>query len=157
MAPRPARYDLRDIWKGLPVAAVTAPERTAAQHQSLLHFVGSGARSDEKVLGKVREMVLPARNDVHCSLRIPDLRAGDDSPLRRAARPAAPLARVPADYRPRGSAAADPTSHSKFDRDDAIGGSNMGSSERCRNILVVRSSSTTTQIIVCDPGRDAHC
>ncbi|WP_199805241.1 transposase, partial [Bradyrhizobium pachyrhizi] len=43
-----------------PMAAVTAPERTAAQHQSLLHFVGSGAWSDEKVLGKVREMVLPA-------------------------------------------------------------------------------------------------
>ncbi|UPJ79254.1 IS701 family transposase [Bradyrhizobium sp. 183] len=43
-----------------PMAAVTAPERTAAQHQSLLHFVGSGAWSDEKVLGKIREMVLPA-------------------------------------------------------------------------------------------------
>ena len=29
-----------------PMAAVTAPERTAAQHQSLLHFVGSkGAAS----------------------------------------------------------------------------------------------------------------
>ncbi|MGY4568116.1 SRSO17 transposase [Bradyrhizobium sp. USDA 3256] len=43
-----------------PMAAVTAPERMAAQHQSLLHFVGSGSWSDEKVLGKVREMVLPA-------------------------------------------------------------------------------------------------
>ena len=43
-----------------PMAAVTAPERTAAQHQSLLHFVSSGAWSDEKVLGKIREMVLPA-------------------------------------------------------------------------------------------------
>jgi len=39
--------------------AVTAPERTAAQHQSLLHFVGEGGWSDEKVLAKVREMVLP--------------------------------------------------------------------------------------------------
>lgn len=37
-----------------------APERTAAQHQSLLHFVGSGGWSDEKVLGKIREMVVPA-------------------------------------------------------------------------------------------------
>ncbi|MCA6104024.1 IS701 family transposase, partial [Bradyrhizobium sp. WSM 4400] len=36
----------------------------------------------------------------------------------RRARPI-PLARVPADYRPRGSAAAVPTSHSKLDRDDA--------------------------------------
>ena len=35
-----------------PMAAVTAPERTAAQHQSLLHFVGEGRWSDEKVLGQ---------------------------------------------------------------------------------------------------------
>ncbi|WP_454626833.1 IS701 family transposase [Bradyrhizobium cenepequi] len=43
-----------------PMAAVTAPERTAAQHQSLLHFVGEGRWSDEKVLAKVQEMVLPS-------------------------------------------------------------------------------------------------
>jgi SRSO17 transposase len=43
-----------------PMAAVTAPERTAAQHQSLLHFVGEGRWSDERVLAKVRQMVLPA-------------------------------------------------------------------------------------------------
>src|SRR3984893_17128220 len=42
-----------------PIAAVTAPARVAAQHQSLLHFVGEGRWSDEKVLAKVREMVLP--------------------------------------------------------------------------------------------------
>ena len=42
-----------------PMAAVTAPDRTAAQHQSLLHFVGEGRWSDERVLAKVREMVLP--------------------------------------------------------------------------------------------------
>jgi SRSO17 transposase len=42
-----------------PMAAITAPERTAAQHQSLLHFIGQGAWSDEEVLAKVREMVLP--------------------------------------------------------------------------------------------------
>jgi len=42
-----------------PMAALTAPERTAAQHQSLLHFVGEGRWSDEKVLSKVRELVLP--------------------------------------------------------------------------------------------------
>ena len=61
---------LRDYCAGLlmpcarksvePIAAVTAPERTAAQHQALLHFVGEGRWSDEKVLAKVREMVLPA-------------------------------------------------------------------------------------------------
>jgi SRSO17 transposase len=43
-----------------PLAAVTAPERTAAQHQSLLHFVGEGGWSDERVLAKVRGVVLPA-------------------------------------------------------------------------------------------------
>jgi SRSO17 transposase len=42
-----------------PMAAITAPERTAAQHQSLLHFVGEGKWSDGKVLAKVRELVLP--------------------------------------------------------------------------------------------------
>ena len=61
---------LRDYCRGLllpcerksvePIAAVTAPARTAAQHQSLLHFVGEGRWSDETVLAKVREMVLPA-------------------------------------------------------------------------------------------------
>jgi SRSO17 transposase len=35
-----------------PMAAVTAPGRTAAQHQSLLHFVGNAAWSDEKVLAR---------------------------------------------------------------------------------------------------------
>src|SRR6195952_718909 len=43
-----------------PMAARTAPGRTAAQHQSLLHFVGVATWSDEKVLSKVREMVLPS-------------------------------------------------------------------------------------------------
>jgi len=43
-----------------PMAAITAPDRTAAQHQSLLHFVGQSPWSDEKVLAKVGEMVLPA-------------------------------------------------------------------------------------------------
>jgi SRSO17 transposase len=61
---------LRDYCTGLmlpgerksvePMAARTAPARTAAQHQSLLHFVGVAGWSDDKVLAKVREMVLPA-------------------------------------------------------------------------------------------------
>ena len=42
-----------------PMAAITAPARVSAQHQSLLHFVGEGRWSDAKVLAKVREMVLP--------------------------------------------------------------------------------------------------
>jgi SRSO17 transposase len=43
-----------------PIAAITAPERTAAQHQALLHFVGQSPWSDQRVLAKVCEMVLPA-------------------------------------------------------------------------------------------------
>jgi SRSO17 transposase len=60
---------LRDYCTGLmmpcerksvePMAAVTAPARVAAQHQSLLHFIGEGRWSDEKVLAQVRAMVLP--------------------------------------------------------------------------------------------------
>src|SRR5258708_17408857 len=42
------------------MAAVTAPARVPAQHQSLLHFVGNAAWSDEAVLAKVRALVLPA-------------------------------------------------------------------------------------------------
>src|SRR2546421_1106219 len=62
---------LRDYCTGLmlpgerkrvePMAARMAPARTSAQHQSLLlHFVGNADWSDEDVLAKVREMVLPA-------------------------------------------------------------------------------------------------
>src|SRR5882757_4021523 len=61
---------LRDYCTGLilpgerksvePMAAKTAPGRTAAQHQSLLHFIGIATWSDQKVLAKVREMVLPS-------------------------------------------------------------------------------------------------
>ena len=42
-----------------PLAAITAPERVSAQHQSLLHFVGKASWSDEAVLSKVRELTLP--------------------------------------------------------------------------------------------------
>src|SRR5258708_36651648 len=42
-----------------PMAALTAPTRVPAQHQSLLHFVGEGGWSDERVRAKVSEMVLP--------------------------------------------------------------------------------------------------
>ena len=43
-----------------PLAAVTAPERTAAQHQSLLHLVAPAPWSDASVLRRVRERVLPS-------------------------------------------------------------------------------------------------
>jgi len=61
---------LRDYCTGLmlpgerksvePMAARTAPANVSAQHQSLLHFVGAGGWSDEKVLAKVSELVVPA-------------------------------------------------------------------------------------------------
>jgi SRSO17 transposase len=43
-----------------PIAAVTDPKGTAAQHQRLLHFVANAPWSDERVLAKVRQLVLPA-------------------------------------------------------------------------------------------------
>lgn len=43
-----------------PLAAMTAPTRVSAQHQSLLHFVANAPWSDAAVLGKVRELVQPA-------------------------------------------------------------------------------------------------
>jgi SRSO17 transposase len=42
-----------------PMAALTAPARTAPKHQSLLHFVANAPWSDQAVLTKVRQMVLP--------------------------------------------------------------------------------------------------
>jgi SRSO17 transposase len=61
---------LRDYCAGLmlpcerksvePMAQATAPHRTCAQHQSLLHFVGEAGWSDKGVLTKVRELTLPA-------------------------------------------------------------------------------------------------
>ena len=61
---------LRDYCAGLlvsdgrrsvePIAAVTAPAEVSAQHQRLLHFVADAPWSDEPVLAKVREVVLPA-------------------------------------------------------------------------------------------------
>jgi SRSO17 transposase len=60
---------LRDYCTGLlmpvgrksvePLAAVTAPARVSAKHQSLLHFVGQAPWSDAALLAKVRDLVLP--------------------------------------------------------------------------------------------------
>jgi SRSO17 transposase len=43
-----------------PIAAKIAPDQACAVHQSLLHFVNQAEWSDEAMLAKVREMVLPA-------------------------------------------------------------------------------------------------
>src|SRR5256885_3489099 len=61
---------LRDYGAGLvvtegrrsvePIAAVTAPDEPPVQHQRLLHFVAEAPWSDEPVLAKVRELVVPA-------------------------------------------------------------------------------------------------
>src|ERR1051326_5587635 len=60
---------LRDYCRGLllpgerksvePIAAVTAPARVSAKHQSLLHFVANAAWSNERVLGRIQELILP--------------------------------------------------------------------------------------------------
>ena len=60
---------LRDYCMGLmmpvsrksvePLAAVTAPARVSAKHQSLLHFVGQAPWSDEALLARVRDWALP--------------------------------------------------------------------------------------------------
>lgn len=42
-----------------PMAAVTAPAEVSMQHQKMLHFVANSPWSDEPVLAKVREMVVP--------------------------------------------------------------------------------------------------
>ena len=42
-----------------PIAAIVAPSRVSAEHQSLLRFVGQSAWSDESLLAKVRELVVP--------------------------------------------------------------------------------------------------
>lgn len=42
-----------------PLAAVTAPARVSAKHQSLLHFVGQAPWSDEALLARVGDLLLP--------------------------------------------------------------------------------------------------
>jgi SRSO17 transposase len=43
-----------------PIAALTAPASASAQRQRLLHFVANARWSDERVLAKVQELVVPA-------------------------------------------------------------------------------------------------
>ncbi len=43
-----------------PMAAIVAPARVSAKHQSLLHLVSQAAWSDVAVLAKVCELVLPS-------------------------------------------------------------------------------------------------
>jgi len=43
-----------------PMAAVTDPGHVSTQHQKLLHLVANSPWSDEKVLAKVRELVVPS-------------------------------------------------------------------------------------------------
>jgi SRSO17 transposase len=63
------RAPLRDYCLGLllpgerksvePIAAVTAPARVSAKHQSLLHFVANAPWSNERVLSRVQELTVP--------------------------------------------------------------------------------------------------
>ena len=43
-----------------PLAEAVAPDRVSAKHQSLLHFVVHSPWSDDRVLARVRELVLPS-------------------------------------------------------------------------------------------------
>ncbi|MGO9417936.1 IS701 family transposase [Roseiarcus sp.] len=43
-----------------PMASIVSPGRASGAHQSLLHFVGQSAWSDEATLAKFRELVAPA-------------------------------------------------------------------------------------------------
>src|SRR6478672_2033689 len=64
---------LRDYCRGLllpgerksvePIAAVTAPARVSAKHQSLLHFVANAPWSNERVLSQIQELTLPIIED----------------------------------------------------------------------------------------------
>src|SRR3954454_9193019 len=64
---------LRDYCRGLllpgerksvePIAAVTAPGRGSAKHQSLLHFVANAPWSNERVLGRIQELIVPLIED----------------------------------------------------------------------------------------------
>ena len=68
-----------------PLAAITAPGRTAAQHQSLLHFVGQGSWSDERVMNAIRDQVLPSI-ERHCAIEawiIDDTGFPSNYPVRR--------------------------------------------------------------------------
>src|SRR5512144_1659369 len=42
-----------------PIAAVTAPARVSAKHQSLLHFVANAPWSNERVLSRIQELTVP--------------------------------------------------------------------------------------------------
>src|SRR3569833_736582 len=64
---------VRDYCRGLllpgdrksvePIAAVTAPARVSAKHQSLLHFVANAPWSNERVLGRIQELTVPIIED----------------------------------------------------------------------------------------------
>src|SRR4051812_12512404 len=64
---------LRDYCRGLllpgerksvePIAAVMAPARVSAKHQSLLHFVANAAWSDERVFSRIQELTMPLLED----------------------------------------------------------------------------------------------
>jgi SRSO17 transposase len=83
---------LRDYCAGLlagckrksvePLAAITAPARISAQHQSLLHFVGQAPWSNATVLGKVRELTQPLleKHGLHRNAKTQDHRRLGENP-----------------------------------------------------------------------------
>jgi SRSO17 transposase len=57
-----------------PIAAVTAPARVSAKHQSLLHFVANAPWSNERVLSRIQELTVPLIEG--SGVRIPTMSPG---------------------------------------------------------------------------------
>ena len=104
----PTKYWLSTLPEDIAFAALGRCCQAALAHRARLSGTQAGGRA--RTLRRPRMARLPSpRHAVHRSLRIPDLREGDDSPLRTSSRRAVAELAVPAGYRPRGSADCDPS------------------------------------------------
>ena len=94
------------------------PCQAALAHRARLPGAqaGGGARPFR---GARMARLSPSCHAVHRSLRIPDLRTGDDSPSQSRSNRRFAAAALPESYRPRGSAAAARASHPQLDRNHA--------------------------------------
>src|SRR5712664_134508 len=113
-------------------------------HQAALadraRLSGAQARGRARAFRRPRMARLSSsRHAVHRRLRIPGLREGDDSPS--GSRPARPFKTpaVPNGYRPRGSAAANPTTRPELDCDNATT-PNRRSRQNITEMPMLRSS-----------------
>jgi hypothetical protein len=99
----PTKYCMSTPSGGHHIRASGRHRPTAPAHRARLP--GAQTRGSARALRRPRMAGFPSsRHAVHCGLRIPGLREGDDSPS--GPRSSAPFAQpaVPASYRPRGTA-----------------------------------------------------